>query len=140
MSGNNENDVKTRVEDTTSVLKNTRPGEAPSGARDLGNGQNPLHGASTARPADSAAASRPQRPAPQPAVDSLDAHRRASRMEIDALDTRISNLDRTIELEQQRLKESKEAVERSYHTRARLMHLRSAMLQFVMELESRNDS
>lgn len=60
------------------------------------------------------------------------------RADLESLETQISNLDRTIELEQQKLRDSKAALESSYHARARLLHLRSAMLHFVLELESRD--
>jgi len=71
--------------------------------------------------------------------DSFAQHKAQGRVEVDALDTQISNLDRAIQLEQQKLHESKATLEASYHARSRLMHLRNAMLHFVLELETRED-
>jgi hypothetical protein len=73
------------------------------------------------------------------AGDSFANHKVKGREEIDTIDTQLANLERTIELEQQKLRESKAALDSSYHSRARLLHLRNAMLHFVMELESRED-
>ncbi len=70
--------------------------------------------------------------------DEFDHRILSHRADIETLDTQINNLDRTIELEQQKLRDSKAALESSYHARARLLHLRSAMLDFVLELELRD--
>jgi hypothetical protein len=70
--------------------------------------------------------------------DEFDHHIMSHRAELEALDTQISNLNQTIELEQQKLRETKAALESSFHMRARLLHLRAAMLHFVLELESRD--
>lgn len=59
------------------------------------------------------------------------------RHHLETLDTKIANLDRTIEIEQERLSEAKAALESSYQSRSKLIHLRTAMLQFVLDLESR---
>jgi hypothetical protein len=67
--------------------------------------------------------------------DEFDHRILSHRADLETLDTQINNLDRTIELEQQKLRESKTALETSYHARARLLHLRSAMLEFVLALE-----
>lgn len=69
--------------------------------------------------------------------DPLEQHVASRRTELETLDTQIASLDRTIELEQQKLIDSREALQSSYHSRARLLQLREAMLQFVLDLESR---
>jgi len=70
--------------------------------------------------------------------DEYDHQVKSHRAELDALDLQITNLDRTIELEQEKLRQGKMALDSSYRTRARLLHLRSAMLNFVLELEARS--
>jgi len=67
--------------------------------------------------------------------DEFDHNIMSHRTQLEMLHTQITNLDQTIELEQQKLRESKAALEASYHARARLLHLREAMLHFVLELE-----
>lgn len=69
--------------------------------------------------------------------DEYDHHIISHRADLDSLDNQIINLDRTIELEQNKLRDSKASLENSYRARARLLHLRSAMLNFVLELEAR---
>lgn len=69
--------------------------------------------------------------------DEVDHHIMSHRAQLEALNTQITNLDSTIALEQQKLRDSKSALEASHHARTRLLHLRSAMLHFVMELEAR---
>lgn len=70
--------------------------------------------------------------------DALDKTMQTHRLELEALHLQLTNIDRTIEVEQQRLREMKASLESSYHAKARLLHLRGAMLQFVLELESRD--
>lgn len=70
-------------------------------------------------------------------VDELAREAMNHRSQLETLDTKIANLDRTIEIEQERLAEAKVALESSYQSRSKLIHLRTAMLQFVLDLESR---
>lgn len=70
-------------------------------------------------------------------IDELSQEAMNHRNQLETLDTKIANLDRTIEIEQERLAEAKAALESSYQSRSKLIHLRTAMLQFVLDLESR---
>ena len=69
-------------------------------------------------------------------LDEFDHQMQRHRAELESVDTQIANLDETIDLEQRKLRETKANLEARYHARARLMHLRSAMLHFVQELQS----
>lgn len=69
--------------------------------------------------------------------DPLDKIMQAHRLELESLHNQINNVDRTIEVEQQRLRDIKASLDSSYQAKARLLHLRGAMLNFVLELESR---
>ena len=69
--------------------------------------------------------------------DRFEQHKLSRRAELESIDTQISSLGRSIELEQQKIRDGKAALKASYEARTRLMHLRSAMLGFVLELESR---
>lgn len=89
-------------------------------------------------PAQTTPAPTPARFADAPGQDEYEHQVRSHRAELDALDLQITNLDRTIELEQEKVRQGKLALDNSYRTRARLLHLRSAMLNFVLELEARN--
>jgi hypothetical protein len=68
--------------------------------------------------------------------DDLDHHISSHRTQLESIDVQIANLDRTIELEQQKLRDTKSSLENSYHARKRLLHLRLAMVHFVQELEA----
>ena len=69
-------------------------------------------------------------------LDEFDHQMQRHRAELEAIDNQIANLDETIDLEQRKLRETKTALESRYHARARLLHLRSAMLHFVQELQA----
>lgn len=84
------------------------------------------------------------RPAPAPSqfvdadgLDQFDHQMMRHRAELESLDNQIANLDVTIDLEQQKLRESKASLDRAYHARVRLMHLRNAMVHFVQELQEK---
>lgn len=85
----------------------------------------------------------PQRPAAKAARyadptghDDLDNHINSHRSQLESIDVQIANLDRTIDLEQQKLRDTKTSLDGSYHARKRLLHLRLAMVHFVQELEA----
>lgn len=57
--------------------------------------------------------------------------------ELQTLHTQLTNIDSTIEAENQRLKKIKTSLDTSDHAKTPLLHLRSAMLRFVVDLETR---
>jgi hypothetical protein len=61
------------------------------------------------------------------------------RGDIDVLDAQIKELDRAIEAEKQNVLEIKAELDRCFRGRSRLIFLRTAMLNFVLELERRTD-
>jgi 2C-methyl-D-erythritol 2,4-cyclodiphosphate synthase len=82
------------------------------------------------------AAAKPSRYSDVKGNDDLDHHINSHRTQLESIDVQIANLDRTIELEQQKLRDTKSSLEKSYHARKRLLHLRLAMVHFVQELEA----
>lgn len=84
-----------------------------------------------------AAAAQPARYSDQSEPNEYDRTVKNHRAELDALDVEIGKLDRSIAQEQDRIRQSKSTLDNSYRLRTRLLHLRSAMLNFVFDLEMR---
>jgi predicted nucleic acid-binding Zn-ribbon protein len=59
------------------------------------------------------------------------------REDLKSIDTQIARLEETIDLEQQQLREAREALAEKNRLRARLLLVRSAMSKFVQGLQSR---
>ena len=72
-------------------------------------------------------------------LDDVDHQILSHRAHLEALDSQILSLDNTIALEQHKFRESKTSLHHSQIARERLLHLREAMLNFVMELEVRGE-
>jgi hypothetical protein len=74
----------------------------------------------------------------QNGLDEFDYQMMLHREQLQSIENQIANIDVSIGLEQQKLRDAKAALDQSYRTRTRLLHLRTAMVKFVMDLQSQS--
>lgn len=75
----------------------------------------------------------PIQPAP---TSEAEARLAAQEVTIEALSAQLDSLDQAIEGEEQRVQGTRLVLDPSYREQVRLLHLRRAMLAFVLELET----
>ncbi len=72
----------------------------------------------------------------QHGLDEFDHQMRRHRADLQSIEAQIAKLDEGIDLEQKRLRELRASLDTKYHARARLMHVREAMVHFVQNLQA----
>jgi hypothetical protein len=104
------------------------------------NGKDDLEGGEEQSPLDFLRINKPAveaatKPARRPVRDLFSEELASRRRQLEELDEEIRKLNQAIAREQENVRGNEAALEGSNHARARLLHLRSAMLAFVLELE-----
>jgi hypothetical protein len=69
-------------------------------------------------------------------LDEFDHQMRRHRADLQSIEAQIAKLDEGIDMEQKRLRELRSSLDAKYHARARLMHVREAMVHFVQNLQA----
>lgn len=70
--------------------------------------------------------------------DELDHQMNRHRADIESIEAQLAKLDEAINVEQAKLRDTRASLDQKYHARARLMHVREAMVQFVQVLEAQD--
>lgn len=70
--------------------------------------------------------------------DELEHQMSRHRADIESIEAQLAKLDEAINVEQAKLRDTRASLDQKYHTRARLMHVREAMIQFVQVLEAQD--
>jgi len=83
----------------------------------------------------SAAAKRPLDPKGH---DELDHQMNRHRADINSIEAQLAKLDEAINVEQAKLRDTRASLDQKYHARARLMHVREAMVHFVQVLQAQD--
>lgn len=83
----------------------------------------------------SATAARPHEPQGH---DELQHQMNRHRADIESIEAQLAKLDEAINVEQVKLRDTRASLDQKYSARARLMHVREAMVQFVQVLEAQD--
>ncbi len=70
--------------------------------------------------------------------DELEHQMNRHRADIESIESQLAKLDEAINVEQAKLRDIRASLDQKYHSRARLMHVREAMVQFVQVLEAQD--
>ena len=70
--------------------------------------------------------------------DELEHQMNRHRADIESIEAQLAKLDEAINVEQAKLRDTRTSLDQKYHARARLMHVREAMVQFVQVLEAQD--
>lgn len=70
--------------------------------------------------------------------DELEHQMNRHRADIESIEAQLAKLDEAINVEQAKLRDTRASLDQKYHARARLMHVREAMVQFVQVLEAQD--
>ena len=70
--------------------------------------------------------------------DELQHQMNRHRADIESIEAQLAKLDEAINVEQAKLRDTRASLDQKYHARARLMHVREAMVQFVQVLEAQD--
>ncbi|UJQ93231.1 hypothetical protein [Mariluticola halotolerans] len=70
--------------------------------------------------------------------DELEHQMSRHRADIESIEAQLAKLDEAINVEQAKLRDTRLSLDQKYHARARLMHVREAMVQFVQVLEAQD--
>lgn len=72
------------------------------------------------------------------AHDELQHQMNRHRADIESIEAQLAKLDEAINVEQAKLRDTRASLDQKYSSRARLMHVREAMVQFVQVLEAQD--
>ena len=70
--------------------------------------------------------------------DELEHQMNRHRADIESIEAQLAKLDEAINVEQAKLRDTRVSLDQKYNARARLMHVREAMVQFVQVLEAQD--
>jgi chromosome segregation ATPase len=70
--------------------------------------------------------------------DELDLQLKRHRADLQQIDSQISTLEESIDLDQKRVAELRATLEDKFHTRSRLIAVRSAMARFIQGLQAKD--
>lgn len=70
--------------------------------------------------------------------DELDHQMNRHRADISSIEAQLAKLDEAINVEQAKLRDTRASLDQKYHARARLMHVREAMVHFVQVLQAQD--
>lgn len=70
--------------------------------------------------------------------DELQHQMNRHRADIESIEAQLAKLDEAINVEQAKLRDTRASLDQKYSSRARLMHVREAMVQFVQVLEAQD--
>lgn len=74
---------------------------------------------------------------PKP-TDELDHQMSRHRADIQSIEAQLAKLDEAISVEQAKLRDTRASLDQKYNARARLMHVREAMVHFVQVLQAQD--
>jgi hypothetical protein len=74
---------------------------------------------------------------PKP-TDELDHQMSRHRADINSIESQLAKLDEAISVEQAKLRDTRASLDQKYNARARLMHVREAMVHFVQVLQAQD--
>jgi|GEM_PF-2758697 len=74
---------------------------------------------------------------PKP-TDELDHQMSRHRADIQSIESQLAKLDEAISVEQAKLRDTRASLDQKYNARARLMHVREAMVHFVQVLQAQD--